>query len=140
MTHHTSDAVCPSCAEKLLQAHPYLQSWFKEVKSRYANAHVSWSFRDMTDQNEYLREGKTRLAFPKSAHNVSVQGKPCSMALDLFLIDEDGIAKWPPLWFAKLNSENQTMKEPIFWGGKWKSLGDGDHYQYTPDSIPLSAA
>lgn len=133
--HHSAGPVCPLCEAKLVQAHPYLRDWFHDVKARYVNVHVSWSYRGLEDQESAFLQGKTKLHYPKSAHNRTVRDLPQSYALDLFLEDEDGNARWPQPWFAKLNEENQASKLPIFWGGAWKKLGDADHFEYRPVTV-----
>lgn len=131
--HHTHDKVCPLCTEKALTAHPYLAAWFGRVKKRYPNVHISWAWRGAEDQEKFFKEGKTRCHFPNSKHNkTKPDGTPCSMALDLFLWDEDGVARFPPLWYARLNAENEADREPIKWGGEFKSIGDGDHFELRP--------
>lgn len=130
---HTADPVCLGCEKRLEWAHPYLQDWFRaHIKPQYPNTHVSWSFRGQEDQNAFYRDGKTKLIWPNSAHNHMENGAPLSLALDLFQIDEDGVARWAPLFFAKLNAYNEAQGLKIFWGGRWKTLGDGDHFSYIP--------
>lgn len=129
---HKDGPVCNGCEMKLAGAHEYLGPWFRELKKRYPNAHISWGWRGHDDQERFFLEGKTKLHFPNSPHNLVRDGKPCSMALDLFLINEDGEATFPPLWYAKVNLENEAARLPILWGGKWKTLGDGDHFEYQP--------
>lgn len=138
MRLHIDGPECPECNKKLLTAHPYLSSWFKKkVKKQYPNAHISWAWRGEADQNQFLKEGKTTLPFPRSPHNKSKpDGTKCAMALDLFLIDDDGSARFPPLWYAKLNTENEADREPIRWGGKFKSIGDGDHFELRAGPLP----
>lgn len=141
MSHHTHDPVCPSCTEKLQTAHPYLAEWFRKLKGRYLNAHVSWAYRGAEDQEQFFKEGKTHCHYPNSAHNkTKPDGTPCAMALDLFQLDDDGVARFAPLWYAKVNTENEANHEPIAWGGKFKSLGDGDHFELKPPSAPKPPA
>lgn len=123
--HHSGDPTCGLCETKLKAAHPFLASWFRQKKAKYPNVHISWAFRDQPDQEQAYRDGKTHLHWPKSAHN-----QIPALALDLFQIDEDGVGRWSPSFFLKLSQENEEDKLPIFWGGKWKSFGDGDHYEY----------
>lgn len=128
--HHAYDGVCPLCTQKLTQAHPILVDWFNhDVKPRYPNAHVSWSWRGKEDQEKFFDAGTTKLHFPKSAHNNMKQLLPYSLALDLFQIDEDGVARFAPLFYAKLAQEIDENRRPMFWGGKWKRLGDLDHFE-----------
>ncbi len=132
--HHNDDPTCPLCEDKLKQAHEYLRLWFIDVKKRYPTAHVCWSWRGEKDQNKAYYEGKSNLKFPNSPHNNMKNGNPCSLALDLFLL-EDHAAIFPPLFYSKLNRENAESNTPIIWGGSFKSkagksLGDYDHFQY----------
>lgn len=134
-THHISDATCPLCEEKLVEAHPYLVIWFHNKKLQYPNLHVAWSFRNQADQNQMVVAGKSKLPWPKSKHNsLDAKGIPQSQALDLFQIDEDGNARWSKPFFQQLDTENQSDKIMLFWGGKWPTLGDNDHFEMVPPS------
>lgn len=127
--HHEAGDVCPLCEAKLETAHPDLVLWFRRVKKRHINVHISWAFRGQEDQNKMYLEGKTNATFGKSPHNYMEDGKKRSKALDLFLLDEDGVARFPPMFYAKLNAENEADKEPLKWGGKFKSFGDANHFE-----------
>lgn len=122
--HHTSDPVCPLCEQKLSLAHEDLQKWFRDLKSRHSDVHVSWSFRDEASQDQAFREGKTKLRFPASPHN-----KTPAMALDIFQIDDSGKPKWDPIFNTKVNYESLNLGYQLRWGGTFKSLGDYDHFQ-----------
>lgn len=129
MAHHSDDRYCSKCVEILKGAHYFLVAWFWKVKARHPNVHVSCAFRSQDAQNQAVSDGKSQLAWPKSAHNhVNTEGLPESRALDLFQIDEDGVARWSPIFMAKLNSECEADKEPLLWGGHYKSLGDSCHF------------
>jgi hypothetical protein len=131
MSHHTTDPECPLCAEKLLQAHPDIVAWFKDcIKPKFPDAHISWSFRDKVNQNQCFAEGKSKLSWPMSAHNKSDdQGNPCAMALDLFQLASNNMACWPYQWFKSIIDYSNAEGHTVQWGGNWKSIGDGDHYQ-----------
>ncbi len=133
MLHHSneSDEVCYLCLDKLQTAHVALQEWFKRKKAKYPNIHVSWAYRDAEDQMKAFLAGTSRLQYPDSPHNKLNQltQKPESLALDVFQIDEDGIGRFSPKFYLLLNAENEMDNEPILWGGKFKTLGDYDHYQ-----------
>lgn len=129
--HHTDGESCPLCVEKLKQAHLYLVQWFLVLKRKYPNVHVSWAWRGQRDQDHALETHASALRWPFSAHNHTMKdGSPCSMALDLFQLDEDGVARWSPTFFSKVNAENEAAGEPIQWGGKFKSFGDSCHFQF----------
>lgn len=130
MSFHTLDNVCPGCQMKLKQAHPTLVKWFnEEIKPAFHQAHISWSFRNETDQDAFLAEGKTQLAWPLSAHNQMSGGLPEARALDLFVIDSSHVAQFPLIFYEAVNQYTIEKGYSIQWGGLWKSLGDGDHYQ-----------
>jgi hypothetical protein len=126
---HTEGKVCPSCDEKLKTAHPDIAAWFRDVKRRHQNVHVSWAWRGADAQNKAYFEGKSNCPFPKSPHNHTEGGKPCSLALDLFLITEEGEAVFPAAFYKRLNAENEAAKIRMIWGGHFKSLGDAGHFQ-----------
>lgn len=129
--HHSDGQSCPLCNDKLLSAHPYLKSWFGRVKAKYVNTHISWAFRNMAEQNQFYKDGRTRAQWPKSPHNHMIGDMPQALALDIFQLDEDGIARFSPAFYNRLNQENEVNLEPIFWGGKFKTLGDQDHFELT---------
>lgn len=131
--HHTSDLACALCELKLKDAHPDLVKWFQDLKSRHPDVHVSWSYRDQASQEKAFSDGATKLHYPLSAHNHSVQGEPQALALDIFQIDDSGRGKWDPVFCAKVNAENEAAAIPLKWGGLWKSLGDCDHFQIATD-------
>lgn len=135
--HHTSEPVCPLCEEKLSQAHEHLATWFRTiVKPKWPDAHVSWSYRGKEDQEKAFADAKTRLHFPKSAHN----HQP-ALALDLFQLNEDGVAVWSPKFFAQVALLNKGEYPNLVWGGTFKTLGDGDHFELliNPDDPTLSS-
>lgn len=125
---HAIEGLCPSCAEKLAQAHPDLRVWFLDLKSRNPSVHVSWSYRDQDSQEQAFAEGRTQLHFPKSAHNQNP-----SLALDIFQLNDKGCAVFDPIFCAKVASEIRTSNLPMIWGGNFKSIGDNDHFQLHSD-------
>lgn len=129
MKVHVEGPECSGCIEKLKSAHPFMRGWFTRAKARHINLHVSCAFRNMEDQNRAYKDGTSKLSWPNSPHNNTKDGNPCSLALDVFLINEDGEARFPPLFYAKLNEENQAAREPIRWGGTFKTLGDFNHFE-----------
>lgn len=130
MSHHTQDTACPLCEEKLETAHPDLAAWYRtSVKPAHPDAHISWAWRGEQDQERAFEDGKTQLRWPRSPHNHMADGKPCSYALDLFEIDDTYQALFRPKFYVQINDENEIAQLPIQWGGKWKRLGDGDHFQ-----------
>jgi len=126
--HHELGESCPLCEAKLKGAHPFMRDWFHAVKRRYANVHISWAYRSDEDQAEMVASGKSQAAPGKSPHNHRENGQPCSLALDLFLLDEDGVARFPVPFYEKLYGECRLNTEPIRWGGKF-SFRDYNHYE-----------
>lgn len=128
MKHHTTDPNCPLCEEKLQSAHVELVDWYRSfVKVKFPDAHVSWSYRDQESQDAAFEDGKTKLHYPKSAHN-----KMPSLALDLFRIQK-GIAQWEPSFFIEIHALTVKTHPEIIWGGNWKTLGDLDHFELLPE-------
>lgn len=131
MLHHTDDPVCQACQEKLETVHASLSSWFlNKIKPKWQNAHVSWGYRDKPSQEQAFADGKTRLHYPDSAHNkCGPDGIPCAMALDLFQIIA-GHAVFDLSWYKEV-SQIAAVDAPftLFWGSKFKSIGDYDHFE-----------
>lgn len=129
--HHIEGATCPLCEDKLMGAHAYLQDWFRRKKTEYTNLHIAWAYRDFADQEQAFADKKSNAHWPLSPHNHTEQSKPCSLALDLFLIDEDFEARFPILFYSKLNAENIANRDLVIWGGNFKHLKDDDHFEYS---------
>lgn len=127
--HHEPGSTCPLCAEKLATADSRLITWFLKKKEIHPEIHVSWAWRGQADQDRFFREGKTFLKWPESEHNHMEHGVPCARALDLFCLTDKGQAIWDEAFFARLASECEKDGDPILWGGNFRKLGDGDHFQ-----------
>jgi hypothetical protein len=137
IVHHTADTVCPLCEQKLKTAHPYMASWFHQIKHNYPNAHISWAWRNKEEQEECFANGKTKDHWPHSQHNhLDAFGKPQSYALDLFEIVNEK-ALFDPIFYAKVNVYNETLGLPVLWGEKFRNLGDRDHFQYDSSINPV---
>lgn len=130
--HNNHDRQCPGCLDKLAKAHPFFSEWFwKYAKDVNPNLHISWSYRNAEDQAKALWDNKSKLSFPNSPHN-----KNPSLALDLFIQNDDGEGSWPSIVFLKLNALNQEKGiSCIKWGGTFKDLGDQDHFQLDLDKL-----
>jgi hypothetical protein len=139
--HHTHDAECPLCKQKLSTAHPRLRDWYLiRVKPAHPGVHISWAWRGKEDQEKFFQEKKTTKHFPDSPHNHMLEdGTPCSLALDLFLLTADNRALFPSKIYATIAQEAESQRDPIFWGGHFKSLGDADHFQFR-ELHPLTLA
>lgn len=126
---HRNSQDCPRCRFKLIEAHIAMVDWFNWIKGLFPDAHVSWSFRNEKTQNLMVKTGKSRLAWPNSKHNFSQDGQPCSKALDLFRLDDVGVAKFEKPWFEKIYRVSVENNFPIRWGGNFKSFADSDHFE-----------
>lgn len=91
--------------------------------------HVSWAFRDQKFQDAALASGASHLKWPTSKHNHQENGAPCSLALDVFQINEDGMAVFDPIFCARLNAASVVAGYKLRWGGEFKSLGDAGHFE-----------
>lgn len=131
MNKHIEGVFCPSCNEKLEQADEELKQWFlTKVKPKFLDAHISWSFRDEKTQNEFLAMGKTKAAWPKSAHNHTREdGKPSARAIDLFELCSNGMARFAWSYYRQIADMAAQNNDPILWGGNFHSIGDADHFQ-----------
>lgn len=128
--HLNSKEPCPSCDEKLKSAHPDLQSWFKTIKHKFPEAHISWAWRNKFDQNQFVAEGKSRAPWPRSKHNsLDADGKPCSDAIDLFEIASNGMACWRWVWFKEVAAFSKAQGLEIIWGGDWERFKDSPHFE-----------
>jgi hypothetical protein len=130
MSTHVYGPSCEGCNAKLLTAHPYLQNWFTSVvKPKWPETHISWAWRGQDDQEQAFNDGKSREHWPTSKHNYEQAGAPCSLALDLFNLDADNQATWPPGLYVIINQNNLTLGLPVVWGGSWKTFKDADHFE-----------
>lgn len=127
--HHTKDAQCPMCEDKLKTADPELADWFHEMKKQFPQIHISCSWRGKTEQDKAFAEGKSKLKFPESPHNKAYpDGKPCSQALDIFALTQEGEAIFPKALYQKLWQVSKKDYAMI-WGGNFQSIGDANHFQ-----------
>lgn len=127
---HTNGVLpCTSCALKLEEAHHLLVGWFWDMKLVYPDLHISWAYRDEASQHADFLSGKSRLDYPNSKHNNTVDGKPLSLALDLFTIDSNGSANFNPDFYDKLNLASLEKGYSLRWGGTFQHLKDMDHWE-----------
>jgi hypothetical protein len=132
LNHHTNDNrdnECGLCNEKLSGAHPVLVEWFYLLKQKEPLVHISWAWRGKTAQNQMFKDGSSHAKFPMSPHNnVEENAVPCSLALDIFQL-VGTIAVFNPVFYAKVNEYNEKNGYPITWGGRFRTLGDANHFQ-----------
>ena len=116
--------------ERLATCHTDIRKVCNEL-IKYIDFSVICGHRGKADQNKSFTEGKSKLEWPKSAHN-SVP----SMAVD--------IVPYPCDWndigaFKKLHGAFTVVAQQLFdegeigskfeWGGNWKKLKDYPHYE-----------
>jgi hypothetical protein len=130
--HHTDEEVCPGCEDRLTDGHSYMVRWFNQMKANNPKMHASWVFRDEAAQHQAVIDGKSKLDWPKSMHNNTKDGKPYSLAIDIFQ-QVNGRAVFDPMFCARVNAATQKAGFSIRWGAAIKSLGDYDHFEMIID-------
>lgn len=113
---------CERCDRFMDDAHPVLRAWLKNVRSEFLEAHVSCSFRNEKDQNDAFARGASKAKWPHSKHNFLP-----SRAIDLFELTEYGVARFDPMWYAKLWRTCKT--DDLTWAGNWKTFKETAHFQ-----------
>lgn len=129
MVHDINDPQCVGCKNKLLDVHIIMNAWFWWVKENHPEAHVCWGYRGEDDQHADFMAGRSKLDWPNSKHNNMIDDKPCSLALDIFTLDQNGSAKFDLSFYQKIEQETKDAGYKIIWGGSWKSLKDNDHFE-----------
>lgn len=130
---------CPSCEKELETAHPEIAAWFRNfVKPRHPDAHVSDAWRDKAEQNQFYAEGRSKAPWPKSKHNTTLDGKPCSLALDLFELANNGMGCWRWSYFKKIADESKAEGWPVDWAGWWRTFAEGPHFELTNQTVHVS--
>ena len=134
--HHSADPICPKCEITLMWAHPEFIPVWKAIKTKFLDAHISWTYRDKDSQEEAFKERKSNAHFPNSPHNkTDAKGNKCSHAIDLFQItSEHPEGLWKEEWFEEIATYIVALFPFVFWGGKFKSIHDGDHYEIEFDA------
>lgn len=133
MKHVEGVLSCPSCEDKLKQAHPYLGDWFNTMKKRFTDIHISWSYRGEADQEDAFARGASRCHYPNSKHNATDEkGNPQALALDLFQ-QTAGQYVLDKMFLAQLAAISIRENFDLVWGGNFPSLGDKDHFEFHQD-------
>lgn len=101
-------------------------------------AHVSWVFRNESQQTQAVIDKVSETPWPRSQHNKMMDGKPCARAFDLFEIDQRGRAVWDPSFFRAIWKFVEAKGFPVKWGGAWKSIGDANHFELHKTVEPLA--
>ena len=127
---HIQGPECPKCDDTLKTAHETLRELFYKLKPKNQDMHVSWAWRGEKDQKQFYAEGKSRTPWPLSKHNTfDDQGNPCSLAIDIFELCSNGMARWAWDWFRNIADQIKAMGAPIAWGGDFKRFPDAPHFE-----------
>lgn len=111
-------------------AHPALTIWFKAMREHFSTVHIYCSYRGLEEQNKAFKDGRSKLSYPYSKHNKTDEaGKPRAEALDLFQLTEERIAQFPYKFYERIALLSKDRKDPIRWGGTFKTLGDSNHFE-----------
>jgi len=133
MRHLAPANKCPLCMEKLKGCHPSLALIIQQLLDNFPDCHIAWGYRNKEMQELFFNEGKSRAHFPNSAHNKTRGGKACSLAVDLFQIDAQGLAQFRGDYYRKLSQWLKSVGAMIKWGGENIQLRpgvwDGPHFQ-----------
>lgn len=131
MSRHTNDpSGCPKCDEMLKDGHEDIQYWFAVVKQAFPSVHTSCVYRGKNEQDKLVSEGKSRLKWPHSKHNaLGPDNKPRAEAMDLFRLDDSGKAEFRMGYYIQIANFLEDAGAPIDWGGDFKNLVDGPHFQ-----------
>lgn len=135
MSHHAQGLGCQLCDEKLLTAHPDIVKIYKQlIKPKFEDCHISWAYRDKEDQEKAYAAHKSNAHYPMSPHNkMDDQGNPCSLALDLFRLVDNGTAIFPVRYYHDIAYFLEVEKQPIKWGATFSKISDFDHFELIVD-------
>lgn len=130
---HT-DGNCQGCKDKLAMADDYLVAWFIAIKKQFPTIHVCWSFRDQEYQDKAFARGLSLNKWPTSKHNHMQDGKPSSLALDLFEVI-NGVASFNPDFYLSIYKWSLLNGFKIKWGGAFIHLRDYDHFYIEKSNV-----
>lgn len=126
----TNDSpVCPSCHAFLPGLSFAMQDFMLWVWKNWSDVHICQGFRDEAAQHADFLAGKSKLDWPRSAHNNMENGTPSSEAVDLFILDPQGKAEFPVSRYQEINDQIVLAGQKIVWGGSWVTFKDLDHFQ-----------
>lgn len=130
MPKHENIRRCFSCEEKLALVDKDLVTWFLWIWEKFPGVHISWGFRNESDQTRMYKEGKSKEIYPFSKHNyISPKGKPEARAVDLFLLDDTGKAQFPEEWYLEIAMVSKDQDIKIRWGGDFPNFPDYNHFE-----------
>lgn len=107
---------------RLLKAFTYAQQSFRNQTG--LNVRITSGERTESEQRELVRIGASKTM--QSAH---LRGK----AIDVAIFTKDGRACWDWPLYVEFAEHMKTAAKlellPIIWGGDWKKLRDGPHFE-----------
>lgn len=122
---------------RLTQCHPLLITLMnRALKHSMHDITILCGHRGKIAQDEALRKGTTRVAFPNSKHN-----KMPSHAVDIapYPIDWNDHARFRDVaevvkkCWSDMEDEGLTTGWKLTWGGDWRTLVDMPHFQIDPE-------
>ena len=128
--------ICHSCELKLSQCSYAIQDFWLWICKNYNDMHIAQGFRNETDQHTDFLEGKSKLDWPRSAHNNMQEGAPFSEAIDIFQLVPDGTASFLISKYQDIHDAATLAGQQIIWGGSWVTFKDYDHFQSSGWSVP----
>lgn len=128
--HHAyEDGPCRLCEFKLKDGHPFFRDLWPKLKNEFPHVHISCVARSAEDQELAFQQGRSRLRHPSSDHNkVDSYGQLCSRAIDLFFLNADGLAVFPPFQYLRVAEWLETNNYPVGCGIHWEKFRDAPHF------------
>lgn len=126
---HENGKPCERCAAMLKDADEAIEYWFYRIKEEFPTAHIAYVFRNKAEQDQMVKEGKSKLKWPNSKHNAFKNGKRASLAMDLFSLTDSGAAEFRMGYYVQIANWLEDQNAPIEWGGDWAHFKDGPHFQ-----------
>lgn len=122
MAKHVISGKCPKCQEMMYTqlVDPVLRQWFEDLQARQPEVHLAYTYRGKAEQDKLYREKKSNAKFGQSPHNY----QPV-LAFDIFFL-VNGKYYLDMAW---LQAIANNMPAEMEWGGNWKTLKDGPHFQ-----------
>jgi peptidoglycan L-alanyl-D-glutamate endopeptidase CwlK len=135
-----------SSLQRLAQVHPDLSRVVKRAIALSPFAFgVCQGLRDLDTEKQMVAKGKSltlhSLHLPQRFAGLD---RAVASAVDLDVLDASGHADWAWDRYVALNGvmQHAALLEgvPVEWGGSWRTLKDGDHWQLPRARYPALAA
>ena len=121
--------ICQSCAAFLQDCCFEIHDFMLWVNKYYPNVHICQGWRSEADQHAYFLAKKSELDWPNSKHNAMEDSIPRSMAVDLFVLADNGTAQFDGAFYKSLYEAAILAGQNIVWGGNWSGFPDEDHFE-----------